>query len=40
MARAVADELDRAAFDPTWRDDDQRFEQTRSALATLERTKR
>ncbi len=39
-ARTVADELDRAAFDPTWVDDDQRFEQTRSALATLERTKR
>jgi transglutaminase-like putative cysteine protease len=36
-ALAVADELDRAAFDPTWSDDDQRFEQTRSALATLER---
>ena len=40
MARAVADELDRAAFDPTWSDDDERFERTRSALATLERTKR
>lgn len=40
MARAVADELDRAAFDPTWFDDDERFEQTRSALATLERSKR
>ena len=40
MARAVADELDRAAFDPTWFDDDQRFEQTRSALATLERSTR
>ena len=39
-ARTVADELDRAAFDPSWVDDDQRFEQTRSALATLERTKR
>ncbi len=39
-ARTVADELDRAAFDPRWVDDDQRFEQTRSALATLERTKR
>lgn len=40
MARAVADELDRAAFDPTWLDDDERFEQTRSALATLERAGR
>ena len=39
IARTVADELDRAAFDPTWVDDDQRFEQTRSALATLERTR-
>jgi len=39
-ALAVADELDRSAFDPTWIDDDQRFEQTRSALATLERSKR
>jgi transglutaminase-like putative cysteine protease len=40
MAQAVADELDRAAFDPTWRDDDERFERTRSAVATLERSKR
>ncbi len=40
MARMVADELDRAAFDPTWIDDDQRFERTRSALATLERSTR
>jgi transglutaminase-like putative cysteine protease len=39
-ARAVADELDRAAFDPTWADDDERFERTRSTLAVLERTKR
>ena len=39
-ARAVADELDRSAFDPSWVDDDQRFEQTRSALATLERDRR
>ncbi len=37
-ALTVADELDRAAFDPTWVDDDQRFERTRSALATLERS--
>ena len=39
-AQAVADELDRAAFDPTWFDDDERFEQTRSAVATLERSTR
>jgi transglutaminase-like putative cysteine protease len=39
-ARAVADELDRAAFDPTWVDDDERFEHTRSTLAVMERTKR
>jgi transglutaminase-like putative cysteine protease len=39
-ARVVADELDRAAFDPTWVDDDERFERTRSTLAVLERTKR
>jgi hypothetical protein len=37
-AFAIADELDRSAFDPTWFDDDERFEQTRSALATLERS--
>ncbi len=37
VARAVADELDRAAFDPTWVDDDERYERTRSAVATLER---
>jgi transglutaminase-like putative cysteine protease len=39
-ARAVADELDRAAFDPTWVDDDERFEHTRSTLAVMERTRR
>jgi hypothetical protein len=39
-ALAVAHELDRSAFDPSWVDDDQRFEQARSALATLERGKR
>jgi transglutaminase-like putative cysteine protease len=39
-ARAVADELDRAAFDPTWVDDDARFEHTRSTLAVMERTRR
>ena len=39
-ARLVADELDRVAFDPGWVDDDGRFEHTRSALATLERSRR
>jgi len=39
-ARLVADELDRVAFDPSWVDDDERFERTRSALATLERSRR
>ena len=37
-ARVVADELNRAAFDPTWVDDDERYERTRSALAVLERS--
>ena len=40
LAHDVAGELDRAAFDPNWVDDDERFAQTRSALATLERAKR
>ncbi len=39
-ALEVANELDRAAFDPSWVDDDQRFERARSALATLERPQR
>jgi transglutaminase-like putative cysteine protease len=39
-ARLVADELDRAGFDPGWVDDDGRYEHARSALATLERSKR
>ncbi len=39
-ARVVADELDRVAFDPSWIDDDDSFERTRSALATLERSRR
>jgi len=39
-ARLVADELDRVAFDPGWVDDDERFERTRSALATLQRSRR
>jgi transglutaminase-like putative cysteine protease len=39
-ALAVAGELDRAAFDPSWSDDDGEFERTRSALDTLERARR
>ncbi len=39
-ALAVADELDRVAFDPAWTDDDERYELTRSALGTLERSRR
>jgi transglutaminase-like putative cysteine protease len=39
-ARAVADELDRVAFDPGWVDDDERFERARSTVATLERGRR
>lgn len=35
-ACAVADELDRAAFDPDWVDDDERYDRTRSALEVLE----
>jgi transglutaminase-like putative cysteine protease/uncharacterized protein (DUF58 family) len=38
-ASLVADELDRAAFDPDWVDDDERFERARSALETLERSR-
>lgn len=40
FARTVADELDRAGFDPSWTDDDERYEHARSALATLERSTR
>ncbi len=39
-AMVVAEALDRAAFDPGWVDDDELFERTRSALATLERRER
>ena len=39
-AQEVAGELDRAAFDPSWIDDDERYERARSALATLERSRR
>ena len=38
-ASLVADELDRAAFDPDWVDDDERFARARSALETLERSR-
>ena len=40
VALEIADELDRAAFDPGWADDDERFERARAALATLERPPR
>jgi transglutaminase-like putative cysteine protease len=40
IAGAVADALDRAAFDPTWVDDDETFERTRTAVAMLERRPR
>ena len=36
-APAVAEELDRAAFDPTWIDEDQAFETVAGRVATLER---
>jgi transglutaminase-like putative cysteine protease len=36
-ARTVAHELDRAAFDPTWVDDDDAYERARSDLRELER---
>ena len=34
---AVAEELDRAAFDPTWVDDSESFETVSGKVATLER---
>ncbi len=40
VAETVADTLDRVAFDPTWVDDDETFERTRAAVATLERRPR
>ena len=40
VARVVADELDRVAFDPSWIDDDERFARAKSTLATLERSRR
>ncbi len=39
-AGTVAATLDRVAFDPTWVDDDETFERTRAAVATLERRPR
>jgi hypothetical protein len=38
IALTVADELDRAGFDPSWVDDDGQYERVRSALTTLERS--
>jgi transglutaminase-like putative cysteine protease len=40
IAGAVADTLDRVAFDPTWVDDDETFQRTRAAVAMLERRSR
>ena len=40
IAGAVADTLDRVAFDPTWVDDDETFQRTRAAGAMLERRSR
>jgi protein-glutamine gamma-glutamyltransferase len=37
-AHRVATALDRAAFDPTWTDDDHHYEQVRTAIRTLERS--
>ena len=37
-ARAVADVLDRAAFDASWTDDDAEYEDTRGTLRRLERS--
>lgn len=36
QARRVAEALDRAAFDPTWTDDDESFESTALAVRSLE----
>jgi transglutaminase-like putative cysteine protease len=38
LAARVADELDRAAFDPSWVDDDDRYRQIDAAVTTLERS--
>ncbi len=40
VAAAVAEVLDRAAFDPGWVDDDELYDRTRTGLATLERERR
>ncbi len=37
LAAAVADELDRAAFDPSWADDDARYRRVDAAVTALER---
>lgn len=37
VATTVAETLDRAAFDPGWVDDDETYQRTRAAVATLER---
>jgi protein-glutamine gamma-glutamyltransferase len=40
VAAAVAQVLDRAAFDPGWVDDDELYERTRAGVGTLERQRR
>lgn len=40
VAFTVAETLDRAAFDPSWVDDDETYQRTRAAVATLERHRR
>jgi transglutaminase-like putative cysteine protease len=37
VARAVAEQLDRVAFDPTFRDDDNKYDETRRRLSQLSR---
>lgn len=40
MARAIAGQLDAAAFDPAWADDDERFADTRKLVGSLARGRR
>ena len=40
LSRVPSFQLDRAAFDPGWIDDDERYERTKSALATLQGARR
>jgi transglutaminase-like putative cysteine protease len=40
VAATIAETLDRAAFDPGWVDDDETYQRTRAAVATLERQRR